>query len=398
MMIITGWCCQKWPWWKKVLVLTMKYVCCCCCWLLLHYYTLLLLLFLCSWCTVGGDADEETCTLFLVVMKIMMINGGDDGDHDDHGGAHDDHDDYDDDDHDDHDDHDGNHDGNHDGHDGHDDHDDHDDRNDDGDYDGGSTISKTTELRFWIATRIHQATAKQQLNSKVQWKTRASVTIFSLEITEINCKSKRDKIWKKERHWNVKFKILILELRVFSRSCEFHFSAEFIYTSNRKVELTSEFILFACFFKFQRIYSEVECVHVQFLMESVAFFFRLFFLFCLLFSLFFLLAPFLLLQFAFFFHILFALMPSLVPSSLTRPPSCRLGSADIWIFWARIPCFTDMDNLPVAEPDCDVSFTLAAGASIGGGMPKLQHRMESLLCHFKHTEILRYEGVVWYRD
>ena len=152
-----------------------------------------------------------------MVMMIMMINGGDDGDHDDHDGAHDDHDDHDDDD--DHDDHDGNHDG----------HDDHDDRNDDGDYDGGSTISKTTELRFWIATRIHQATAKQQLNSKVQWKTRSSVTIFSLEITEINCKGKRDKIWKKERHWNVKFKILILELRVFSRSCEFHFSAEFIY-------------------------------------------------------------------------------------------------------------------------------------------------------------------------
>ena len=74
-----------------------------------------------------------------------------------------------------------------------------------------------------------------------------------------------------------------MELRVFSRSCEFHFSAEFIYTSNRKVELTSEFILFACFFKFQRIYSEVECVHVQFLMESVAFFFRLFFILPLVF-------------------------------------------------------------------------------------------------------------------
>ena len=49
------------------------------------------------------------------------------------------------------------------------------------------------------------------------------------------------------------------------------------------------------------------------------------FLFCLLFSLFFLLAPFLLLQFAFFFHILFALMLSLVPSSLTRPPSVGWG-------------------------------------------------------------------------
>ena len=371
----------------------MKYVCCCCCWLLLHYYTLLLLLFLCSWCTVGGDADEEACTLFLMVMMIMMINGGDDGDHDDHDGAHDDHDDHDDDD-----DHDGNHDG-------HDDLDDRNDRNDDGDYDGGSTISKTTELRFWIATRIHQATAKQQLNSKVQWKTRSSVTIFSLEITEINCKGKRDKIWKKERHWNVKFKILILELRVFSRSCEFHFSAEFIYISNQKVELTSEFMLCACNFQISAnllwswmcpcaVFDGISCFLLSFV-----------FLFCLLFSLFFLLAPFLLLQFAFFFHILFVLMPSLVPSSLTRPPSCRLGSADIWIFWARIPCFTDMDNLPVAEPDCDASFILAAGASIHestnifwGGMPKLQHRMESLLCHFKHTEILRYEGVVWYRD
>ena len=58
---------------------------------------------------------------------------------------------------DDHDGHDDGDDGHHDDddHDGdHDDHDYHDDRNDNGDDDGGSTISKTTELRFRIATRL----------------------------------------------------------------------------------------------------------------------------------------------------------------------------------------------------------------------------------------------------
>ena len=48
-----------------------------------------------------------------------------------------------------------------DGDEAHDDHDDddddlddHDDRNDHGDDDGGCTISKTTDLRFWIVTRL----------------------------------------------------------------------------------------------------------------------------------------------------------------------------------------------------------------------------------------------------
>ena len=56
----------------------------------------------------------------------------------------------------------------------------------------------------------------------------------------------------------------------------------------------------------------------------------------------------------------------LSPLLWRAPPAvCRPGSADtIWIFSACLPRFPDMDNLPVAEPDCDTSFTLAAGASI----------------------------------
>ena len=97
----------------------MKYVCCWCCWcfflsiaiiIVIATNFILLLVLLCSWCTVDGDAHEEICTLFLVVMKIKI-------DHDD-------------------------------------DHDDQDGRNDDGDDDGGCTIGKTTELRFWIVTRL----------------------------------------------------------------------------------------------------------------------------------------------------------------------------------------------------------------------------------------------------
>ena len=69
--------------------------------------------------------------------KLYVALDGDEN-HDDHDGGDDDDDgDH----HDDHHDHDG-------------DRDDHDDRTDNGYEDGGSAISKTTELRLWIATRL----------------------------------------------------------------------------------------------------------------------------------------------------------------------------------------------------------------------------------------------------